>query len=43
MAFYVDRTEPIPNCSFHFKEVAERMNEIQKQQKAYMINPAVGV
>ncbi|MCJ8736753.1 hypothetical protein PDJAM_G00016030 [Pangasius djambal] len=36
------RTEPIQDCSFHFKEVAERMNEMQKQQKAYVLNPAVG-
>ncbi|GAA6109341.1 glucokinase regulatory protein isoform X1 [Tachysurus ichikawai] len=36
------RTEPIKNCSFHFKEVAERMNEMQTHQKAYMLNPAVG-
>ncbi|KAF5909628.1 glucokinase regulatory protein isoform X1, partial [Clarias magur] len=36
------RTEPIQNCSFHFKEVAERMYEMQKQQKAYVLNPAVG-
>ncbi|KAK2843519.1 hypothetical protein Q7C36_011734 [Tachysurus vachellii] len=36
------RTEPIKNCSFHFKEVAERMNEMQTHQKAYVLNPAVG-
>ncbi|XP_060790527.1 glucokinase regulatory protein isoform X2 [Neoarius graeffei] len=36
------RTEPIQNCTFHFKEVAERMNEMQKQQKAYVLNPTVG-
>ncbi|KAI5102482.1 glucokinase regulatory protein, partial [Silurus meridionalis] len=36
------RTEPLQNCAFHFKEIAEKMNEMNKLQKAFVINPAVG-
>uniref|UniRef100_A0A4W4F8M6 Glucokinase (hexokinase 4) regulator n=1 Tax=Electrophorus electricus TaxID=8005 RepID=A0A4W4F8M6_ELEEL len=37
------RTERMQDCPCHFKEVVERMNEMQNQQKAYLLNPVVGV
>ncbi|KAJ4923985.1 hypothetical protein JOQ06_000227 [Pogonophryne albipinna] len=36
------RDEPIPGCSFTFRSVVQRMEELAKSQKAFCINPAVG-
>ncbi|KAK5891129.1 hypothetical protein CgunFtcFv8_018417 [Champsocephalus gunnari] len=36
------RDEPIPGCSFTFRSVVQRMEELAKSQKAFLINPAVG-
>ncbi|KAI7805064.1 putative glucokinase regulatory protein, partial [Triplophysa rosa] len=39
---HMARNEPMQDCSFHFKEVAERMATEQEQGKAFIINPIVG-
>ncbi|XP_056623742.1 glucokinase regulatory protein isoform X2 [Triplophysa dalaica] len=39
---HMARNEPMQDCSFHFKEVAERMATEQKQGKAFILNPIVG-
>ncbi|XP_026219073.1 glucokinase regulatory protein [Anabas testudineus] len=36
------RDEPIPGCSFTFYSVVQRMQELAKSQKAFLINPTVG-
>ncbi|XP_047432340.1 glucokinase regulatory protein isoform X2 [Mugil cephalus] len=36
------RDEPIPGCTFTFRSVVQRMQELAKSQKAFIINPAVG-
>ncbi|XP_072545386.1 glucokinase regulatory protein [Salminus brasiliensis] len=36
------RTEPMRDFPFHFRKVAERMSEMQKHQRAFVLNPAVG-
>nr|XP_015808016.2 glucokinase regulatory protein [Nothobranchius furzeri] len=36
------RDELIPGCNFTFRSVAEKMQELAKGQKAFLINPAVG-
>uniref|UniRef100_A0A3Q2EJN4 Glucokinase regulator n=1 Tax=Cyprinodon variegatus TaxID=28743 RepID=A0A3Q2EJN4_CYPVA len=36
------RKEPIPGCTFTFHSVVERMQELSKMQKAFLINPALG-
>lgn len=36
------RDESIPGCTFTFRSVARRMQELAKSQKAFLINPAVG-
>ncbi|XP_039649546.1 glucokinase regulatory protein isoform X2 [Perca fluviatilis] len=36
------RDESIPGCTFTFHSVAQRMQELTKSQKAFLINPAVG-
>ncbi|KAF3857128.1 hypothetical protein F7725_008987 [Dissostichus mawsoni] len=36
------RDEPIPGCSFTFRSVVQRMEELAKSQKAFLLNPAVG-
>lgn len=39
---HMARNEPMQDCSFHFKEVAERMATEQKRGKAFILNPIVG-
>ncbi|KAA0710821.1 Glucokinase regulatory protein [Triplophysa tibetana] len=39
---HMARNEPMQDCSFHFKEVAERMATEQIQGKAFILNPIVG-
>ncbi|XP_076834554.1 glucokinase regulatory protein [Brachyhypopomus gauderio] len=39
---YMARTEPMQDCPCHFKELVERMSEMQNQQKAFVLNPVVG-
>lgn len=36
------RDESIPGCTFTFRSVALKMQELAKSQKAFLINPAVG-
>ncbi|XP_030265259.1 glucokinase regulatory protein isoform X2 [Sparus aurata] len=36
------RDEPIPGCTFTFRSVVQRMQELAKSQKAFLVNPAVG-
>ncbi|XP_031147461.1 glucokinase regulatory protein isoform X1 [Sander lucioperca] len=36
------RDESIPGCTFTFRSVVQRMQELSKSQKAFLINPAVG-
>ncbi|XP_036947386.1 glucokinase regulatory protein isoform X1 [Acanthopagrus latus] len=36
------RDEPIPGCTFTFYSVVQRMQELAKGQKAFLVNPAVG-
>ncbi|XP_029306481.1 glucokinase regulatory protein isoform X3 [Cottoperca gobio] len=36
------RNEPIPGCTFTFRSVVQRMQELAKSHKAFLINPAVG-
>ncbi|XP_070711932.1 glucokinase regulatory protein [Pempheris klunzingeri] len=36
------RDEPMPGCTFTFHSVVQRMQELSKSQKAFLINPAVG-
>ncbi|XP_049426488.1 glucokinase regulatory protein isoform X1 [Epinephelus fuscoguttatus] len=36
------RDEPLPGCTFTFRSVVQRMQQLAKSQKAYLINPAVG-
>ncbi|RVE75345.1 hypothetical protein OJAV_G00015890 [Oryzias javanicus] len=36
------RDEPIPGCSFTFRSVAQRLQELAQRRKAFLINPAVG-
>uniref|UniRef100_A0A8P4G7C7 SIS domain-containing protein n=1 Tax=Dicentrarchus labrax TaxID=13489 RepID=A0A8P4G7C7_DICLA len=36
------RDEPMPGCTFTFRSVVQRMQELAKSQKAFLINPAVG-
>nr|XP_020447858.1 glucokinase regulatory protein isoform X2 [Monopterus albus] len=36
------RDEPIPGCTFTFRSVVQRMQELAKSQTAFLINPAVG-
>uniref|UniRef100_A0A669E8Y4 SIS domain-containing protein n=1 Tax=Oreochromis niloticus TaxID=8128 RepID=A0A669E8Y4_ORENI len=36
------RDEPIQDCTFTFHSVVQRMQELAKSQKAFLINPAVG-
>ncbi|XP_070813984.1 glucokinase regulatory protein [Chaetodon trifascialis] len=36
------RDEPIPGYAFTFSRVVQRMQELAKSQKAFLINPAVG-
>ncbi|XP_068165636.1 glucokinase regulatory protein [Antennarius striatus] len=36
------RDEPIQGCAFTFHSVVQRMKELTKCQKAFLINPAVG-
>ncbi|KAM9334271.1 glucokinase regulatory protein [Symphorus nematophorus] len=36
------RDEPIPGCAFTFHHVVQRMQELARSQKAFLINPAVG-
>ncbi|KAM3585042.1 uncharacterized protein V6R79_005940 [Siganus canaliculatus] len=36
------RDEPIPGCTFTFRSVVQRMEELSTSQKAFIINPAVG-
>ncbi|XP_036448725.1 glucokinase regulatory protein isoform X2 [Colossoma macropomum] len=39
---HMARTEPMQDFPFNFKEIAEKMSEMQKHQKAFVLNPAVG-
>ncbi|KAK2879155.1 hypothetical protein Q8A67_019946 [Cirrhinus molitorella] len=39
---HMARSEPMQNCSFHFKDVAERMTAEQRQKKAFVLNPVLG-
>ncbi|XP_062863543.1 glucokinase regulatory protein isoform X2 [Trichomycterus rosablanca] len=39
---HMARSEPIQNVPFHFREVAERLSEMQKHRKAFVLNPTVG-
>uniref|UniRef100_A0A3B3D2D5 SIS domain-containing protein n=1 Tax=Oryzias melastigma TaxID=30732 RepID=A0A3B3D2D5_ORYME len=36
------RDEPIPGCTFTFRSVAQRLQELAQRRKAFLINPAVG-
>ncbi|XP_020507377.2 glucokinase regulatory protein isoform X1 [Labrus bergylta] len=36
------RDDPMPGCTFTFRSVVQRMQELSKSQKAFLINPAVG-
>lgn len=36
------RTEPMRGCTFHFKDVAERMIAEQRREKAFILNPVLG-
>uniref|UniRef100_A0A3B5A8Q8 Glucokinase regulator n=1 Tax=Stegastes partitus TaxID=144197 RepID=A0A3B5A8Q8_9TELE len=36
------RDEPLPGCTFTFRSVVQRMEELAKSQQAFLINPAVG-
>ncbi|XP_030607993.1 glucokinase regulatory protein [Archocentrus centrarchus] len=36
------RDEPMQDCTFTFHSVVQRMQELAKSQKAFLINPAVG-
>ncbi|MEQ2167056.1 hypothetical protein GOODEAATRI_000274 [Goodea atripinnis] len=37
------RNEPIPGCTFTFHSVVTKMRELAKMQKAFLINPVLGV
>uniref|UniRef100_A0A3B4E9U8 SIS domain-containing protein n=1 Tax=Pygocentrus nattereri TaxID=42514 RepID=A0A3B4E9U8_PYGNA len=39
---HMARSEPMQDFPFNFKEIAEKMSEMQKHQKAFVLNPAVG-
>lgn len=39
---HMARSEPMQNCSFHFKDVAERMTAEQRHKKAFVLNPVLG-
>ncbi|XP_065110938.1 glucokinase regulatory protein isoform X1 [Paramisgurnus dabryanus] len=39
---HMARNDQMQDCSFHFKEVAERMATEQKRGKAFILNPIVG-
>ncbi|KAM6958326.1 glucokinase regulatory protein [Tautogolabrus adspersus] len=36
------RGDPMPGCTFTFRSVVQRMQELSKSRKAFLINPAVG-
>ncbi|KAM9830509.1 glucokinase regulatory protein isoform 3-T3 [Syngnathus typhle] len=36
------RNEPIPNCTFTFLSVVQRMQVLAKSRRAFLINPSVG-
>ncbi|XP_069377374.1 glucokinase regulatory protein isoform X2 [Paralichthys olivaceus] len=36
------KDEPIPGCTFTFRSVVERMQDLVKTQEAFLVNPAVG-
>ncbi|RXN33809.1 glucokinase regulatory [Labeo rohita] len=40
---HMARSEPMQDCSFHFKDVAERMTAEQRHKKAFVLNPVLGV
>lgn len=37
------RDEPLPGCTFTFRSVVERMQELANRQQAFLLNPTVGV
>uniref|UniRef100_A0A9J8AD56 Glucokinase (hexokinase 4) regulator n=1 Tax=Cyprinus carpio carpio TaxID=630221 RepID=A0A9J8AD56_CYPCA len=39
---HMARSEPMQDCSFHFKDVAERMIAEQRHKKAFVLNPVLG-
>ncbi|XP_056332502.1 glucokinase regulatory protein [Danio aesculapii] len=39
---HMARTEPMQGCTFHFKDVAERMIAEQRREKAFILNPVLG-
>ncbi|XP_039530301.1 glucokinase regulatory protein-like isoform X3 [Pimephales promelas] len=39
---HMARSEQMQDCSFHFKDVAERMAAEQRHKKAYVLNPVLG-
>ncbi|KAL6477639.1 hypothetical protein MHYP_G00134740 [Metynnis hypsauchen] len=39
---HMARSEPMQDFPFNFKEIVEKMSEMQKHQKAFVLNPAVG-
>ncbi|XP_043119142.1 glucokinase regulatory protein-like [Puntigrus tetrazona] len=39
---HMARSEPMQDCSFHFKDVAERMTAEQRHKKAFVLNPVLG-
>ncbi|XP_016346901.1 glucokinase regulatory protein [Sinocyclocheilus anshuiensis] len=39
---HMARREPMQDCSFHFKDVAERMAAEQRHKKAFVLNPVLG-
>ncbi|XP_052386508.1 glucokinase regulatory protein isoform X2 [Carassius gibelio] len=39
---HMARSEPMQGCSFHFKDVAERMTAEQRHEKAFVLNPVLG-
>ncbi|KAI4884604.1 hypothetical protein NFI96_034569, partial [Prochilodus magdalenae] len=39
---HMARAEPMRDFPFNFKEIAERMSELQEHRKAFVLNPAVG-
>uniref|UniRef100_A0A671SSH6 SIS domain-containing protein n=1 Tax=Sinocyclocheilus anshuiensis TaxID=1608454 RepID=A0A671SSH6_9TELE len=41
-AVHMARSEPMQDCSFHFKDVAERMTAEQRPKKALLLNPVLG-
>ncbi|XP_016401321.1 glucokinase regulatory protein-like, partial [Sinocyclocheilus rhinocerous] len=39
---HMARSEPMQDCSFHFKDIAEMMAAEQRHKKAFVLNPVLG-